>query len=88
MHHLNCKTERGLRNGWEPLFWAAFDRVVGLSARHQGYVVELEDCHLLDVVRVQATELRERGLRVVTPTPIDARDPSNTDAVEPVATVI
>ena len=63
-------------------------RVVGLSARHQGYVVELEDCHLLDVVRVPVRELRGRRLRLVTPTPIDARDPSNADAVEPVATVI
>jgi hypothetical protein len=62
-------------------------RVVGLSARGEGYVVELEDCHFLDVVRVQVTELRERRLRVVTPTPIDGRVPSIANVRRPVETV-
>jgi hypothetical protein len=62
-------------------------RVVGLSARGRGFVVELEDCHLLDVVRVPVPDLRERRLRVVTPTRIDGRVPSIANVPRPVETV-
>ena len=34
-------------------------------------VLELEDCYRLDVVQVQAQELEARGLRVVTPMPVE-----------------
>jgi hypothetical protein len=42
-------------------------RLVGLARSGAGQIVELEDCYLLDVVRVSITNLRARGLRVVTP---------------------
>ena len=42
-------------------------RVVGVVAGAADEMVELEDCYLLDVVRVPTRELRERRLRVVTP---------------------
>jgi hypothetical protein len=45
-------------------------RFVGLVANSAGHLVELEDCYLLDVVRVPITHFRSRDLRVVTP---DAR---------------
>ena len=44
-------------------------RVVRVAASGTGEIVDLEDCYLLDVVRVPARELRERRLRVVTPDP-------------------
>ena len=43
-------------------------RVVGFAA---GGMVELEDCYWLDVVRVPVRGLRARGLRVVTPAPVE-----------------
>ena len=48
-------------------------RVVGWVADGRDGVVELEDCYLLDVVRVSISDVRERRLRVVTPAPIDGR---------------
>ena len=42
-------------------------RFVGLVATASGQHVELEDCYLLDVVRVPVTDFRARGLQVVTP---------------------
>jgi hypothetical protein len=42
-------------------------RFVRLVATTSGQHVELEDCYLLDVVRVPVTEFRARGLDVVTP---------------------
>ena len=42
-------------------------RVVGLVADGHD-VIELEDCYFLDVVYVRLRDLRERRLRVVTPT--------------------
>ena len=47
-------------------------RVVGVAASDMGDIVELEDCYLLDVMRVPIREFRERCLRVVTAVP--ARD--------------
>jgi len=46
-------------------------RVVGPGSSGADDVVELEDCYGLDVVRVRARDLRERGLRVVTPASSD-----------------
>jgi hypothetical protein len=45
-------------------------RLVELVAVAREDVVELEDCYLLDVVHVLVSDLRARGLRVVTPVPI------------------
>ena len=42
-------------------------RLVELVAVAQGDVVKLEDCYLLDVVRVSVSDLRARRLRVVIP---------------------
>lgn len=42
-------------------------RVVGVVASDAGELVELEDCYGLDVVRIPATALRARRLRVVMP---------------------
>ena len=47
-------------------------RVVGVAASGADVIVELEDCYLLDVVRVSARELRECRLRVVTPAEVAA----------------
>jgi hypothetical protein len=46
-------------------------RLVEVVATGPYEVVELEDCYRLDVVRVPASELRARRLRVVTPAPAD-----------------
>jgi hypothetical protein len=53
-------------------------RLVESAAVAQDDVVELEDCYLLDVVRVLVSDLRGRGLRVVTPVskvPATAQEP-------------
>lgn len=42
-------------------------RLVPFAAGGIDDVVELEDCYLLDVVRVPLRDLHERRLRVVTP---------------------
>jgi len=42
-------------------------RVVDRLVTEAGVVADLEDCYWLDVVRVPAHELQERGLRVVRP---------------------
>jgi hypothetical protein len=47
-------------------------RVVGRVAAPAGETVELEDCYWLDVVRVPASHLRARRLRVVKPAPVEA----------------
>jgi hypothetical protein len=47
-------------------------RVVRVLPSEAGDVVELEDCHRLDVVRVPIGALRARCLRAVTPTPSDS----------------
>jgi len=41
-------------------------RVAGVDASGADEMLELEDCYLLDVVRVPARAVRERRLRVVT----------------------
>jgi hypothetical protein len=43
-------------------------RLAGIAPGRRGAIVELEDCYVLDVVRVTVAELRASGLRVVTPT--------------------
>jgi len=50
-------------------------RLVELVAVPHEDVVKLEDCYLLDVVHVPMSRLRERGLRVVSPLPIEAHTP-------------
>jgi hypothetical protein len=45
-------------------------RVVDLVASGVGEMVELEDCYLLDVVRVPVRDVRARRLRVVRPVPV------------------
>jgi hypothetical protein len=52
-------------------------RLVELVAVQQDDVVELEDCYLLDVVHVLVSDLRARGLRVVTPVPRSQRPCGN-----------
>ena len=42
-------------------------RVVALVTGDQDDVVDLEDCYFLDTVHVRMRDLRERGLRVVSP---------------------
>ena len=42
-------------------------RLVGLDRGGAKPSVELEDCYLLDVVRIPIADFRARGLRVVTP---------------------
>ena len=42
-------------------------RLVGVLPSGTGHVVELEDCYLLDVVRVPVAQLGARRLREVTP---------------------
>jgi hypothetical protein len=42
-------------------------RVVGIVTSGTDEVVELEDCYMLDVVRVPVRALHERRLRVVAP---------------------
>jgi hypothetical protein len=42
-------------------------RVVGLAVGGADGLLEIEDCYGLDVVRVPATDVRARGLRVVKP---------------------
>lgn len=42
-------------------------RVVRVVAGAAGEMVELEDCFLLDIVRVPLGEVRARRLRVITP---------------------
>lgn len=49
-------------------------RIVGFARRGADASVELEDCFLLDVVRVSASSIRGRQMRVVVP----SRDPSGT----------
>ena len=44
-------------------------RVVGVVAGDAEELVDLEDCYRLDVVRVSVSDLRARGLRVVTRSP-------------------
>jgi len=46
-------------------------RVDGRVASGVDETLELEDCYRLDVVRVPATDLRARRLRVVTPASSD-----------------
>jgi hypothetical protein len=57
-------------------------RVVGLVGGPND-VIELEDCYALDVVRVPMNDLRERCLRLVTPSPIDGRGEADAIAVPP-----
>jgi|GEM_PF-6940076 hypothetical protein len=47
-------------------------RVVGGAWTGTAETVELEDCYLLDVVRVSLSDLRARRLKIVTPAPIEA----------------
>ena len=47
-------------------------RVVHSGAAGDHDLVELEDCHRLDVVRVAASDVRQRQLRVVTPDRLSA----------------
>lgn len=42
-------------------------RVVRVVAGAAGEMVDLEDCFLLDIVRVPLGEVRARGLRMITP---------------------
>lgn len=42
-------------------------RVFDVVVTRAGEMVDLEDCHCLDVVRIPASDLRARRLRVVTP---------------------
>jgi hypothetical protein len=48
-------------------------RVIRLAPAGANDFVELEDCYALDVVRVTMKDLRERRLRVVTPSSSDGR---------------
>jgi hypothetical protein len=52
-------------------------RFVGLVADAAGHLVELEDCYLLDVVRVPITDFRSRDLRVVAPDTRRATPPAS-----------
>jgi hypothetical protein len=47
-------------------------RIIGISTSDLGEMVELEDCYMLDVVRVPIDVFHERRLRVVTAVPADA----------------
>jgi hypothetical protein len=42
-------------------------RVVRVLAGAAGEIVELEDCYLLDIVRIPVVDLGRRRLRVITP---------------------
>ena len=44
-------------------------RVVGVVAGGAEEIVDLEDCYRMDVGRIPISDLRARGLRVVTPSP-------------------
>jgi hypothetical protein len=44
-------------------------RVVGVVSGDVEEMVDLEDCYRLDVARVRVSDLRARGLRVVTRSP-------------------
>jgi hypothetical protein len=74
----NCRTSAGrgsARDFSEPLARSGayltdevfLYRVVGTVPDGIDELVELEDCYLLDVVRVRLAELHARRLRLVTP---------------------
>ena len=48
-------------------------RLAGSMPRGTAEAVELEDCYALDVVEVSLSDLRARGLRIVTPSAGDVR---------------
>ena len=54
-------------------------RVVGFLVGRWTDFVELEDCYTLDVVRVAMNDLRERRLRVVTPSADRGASPAESD---------
>ena len=58
-----CLAERVMYLTDEIFLYRVVDRLV----TEAGEVADLEDCYWLDVVRVPAHELQERGLRVVRP---------------------